>query len=261
MSNKSGDNDNAKANHKWEFHAAGSAWEGVQEDENGNIIGGAANEIDASEIIRKRRLLRTRNDIAGGRKVVRDMMRYLYMIIDMSSNMTEKDPFLPPGSRFTSMVGVARNFIMEFFDQNPISHLGIIVVRDGEADILTHLSGNPKMHIQAIEKLEADQGLIGGQFSLQNSLELAGHSLGHMPQHGSREVILLVGSLFTCDHGDVLIDTLPKLKKANLRFSCIALVAEMYICRKLAENSGGTMNVCLDKNHLKELLLAQVSLI
>jgi transcription initiation factor TFIIH subunit 2 len=55
----------------------------------------------------------------------------------------------------------------------------------------------------------------------------------------------------------MIADTLPKLLRANVRFSCIALVAEMYICRKLSEDSGGAMNVCLDKPHFKELLLAQ----
>ena len=251
------DNDASKGNHAWEFHAAGSAWEGVQEDEHGNIIGSAVTQTKASDLIRRRRLLRTRNDAAGGRRVVRDMIRYLYIIVDMSQSMAEKDPFLPPGSRFRATVGVMRDFIMEFFDQNPISQIGIIVVRDGEADMLTNLSGNPKLHIQALERLEADPGLIGGQFSLQNGLELAGRSLGHMPRHGSREVVLLVSSLSTCDPGCLIADTLPKLLRANVRFSCIALVAEMYICRKLCEDSSGTMNVCLDKSHFKELLLAQ----
>ena len=34
-------------------------------------------------------------------------------------------------------------FIREFFDQNPLSHLGLIVLRNGVAEKLTDLSGSP----------------------------------------------------------------------------------------------------------------------
>jgi len=246
----------AKVNHAWEFNKEGAAWEGVQEDEHGNIIGGRE-EVDVTEVIRRRRLVRTRHDAAGGRRVVRDMIRYMYVMIDMSESMKEKDPFLPPGSRFHAAINVLKNFVLEYFDQNPISHLGIVVIRDGEADMLTNLSGNPKLHIHALEKLAKEPSLLSGQFSLQNGLELAGRSLGHMPKHGSREIFLIVGSISTCDPGDIFEDTLPKILRANVRCSCVALSAEMYVCRKVSEGSGGTMGVCLDRNHLKELTLAQ----
>ena len=39
--------------------------------------------------------------------------------------------------------GVLRAFIREFFDQNPLSHLGILLLRDGVAERLTDLSGSP----------------------------------------------------------------------------------------------------------------------
>ncbi len=39
--------------------------------------------------------------------------------------------------------GVLRQFIREFFDQNPLSHLGILVLRNGVAERLTDLSGSP----------------------------------------------------------------------------------------------------------------------
>ncbi len=37
----------------------------------------------------------------------------------------------------------AQAFIREFFDQNPLSHLGLIVLRNGVAEKLTDLSGSP----------------------------------------------------------------------------------------------------------------------
>lgn len=39
--------------------------------------------------------------------------------------------------------GVLQQFIREFFDQNPLSHLGILVLRNGVAERLTDLSGSP----------------------------------------------------------------------------------------------------------------------
>lgn len=42
--------------------------------------------------------------------------------------------------------GVLQQFIREFFDQNPLSHLGILVLRNGVAERLTDLSGSPVSH-------------------------------------------------------------------------------------------------------------------
>jgi transcription initiation factor TFIIH subunit 2 len=42
-----------------------------------------------------------------------------------------------------------------------------------------------------------------------------------------------------------------------VRVSCFALSAELHICRKLAEETAGTMGVCLDKPHFKQWLYGQ----
>lgn len=98
---------------------------------------------------------------------------------------------------------------------------------------------------------------LGGEMSVQNGLEIAGRSLGSMPQYGSKEILLLVGSLSTSDPGDVLCETLPTLKKANIRVSCISLVAEMYVCKRISDDTGGIMGVCLDGGHLRDLIMGQ----
>lgn len=36
-----------------------------------------------------------------------------------------------------------QSFVREFFVQNPLSHLGLIAMRNGRADSLTDLSGSP----------------------------------------------------------------------------------------------------------------------
>lgn len=42
-----------------------------------------------------------------------------------------------------------------------------------------------------------------GEPSIQNGLELALRSLRMLPSHASREVLIILGSLTTCDPGDI----------------------------------------------------------
>jgi len=60
------------------------------------------------------------------------------VIIDLSNSMAEKD--LKPSRRELTF-NLLEQFINEYFDQNPISQLGIIVTRDGLSEKLTELSG------------------------------------------------------------------------------------------------------------------------
>jgi len=106
--------------------------------------------------------------------------------------------------------------------------------------------------------MAASEGpLEGGEFSLQNGLEVAGRSLGHQPRHGSREIIIVTAALATCDPGYLLTETLPKLIQANIRVSAFALSAELHVCRKLADETGGIMGVCLDRPHFRDWMKAQ----
>ena len=91
------------------------------------------------------------------------------------------------------------NFVKNFFDQNPLSLIGIIAAHNKKAEMVTDLSGtsyllpnhhfhhqsryihldhnvgNPLHQIRLLED-EADR-TTGGDFSLQNCLELARASL------------------------------------------------------------------------------------
>lgn len=42
-----------------------------------------------------------------------------------------------------------------------------------------------------------------GEPSLQNSIELALKSLCLLPSHASKEILIIVGALTTCDPGDI----------------------------------------------------------
>ena len=191
------------------------------------------------------------------------MIRYVYLVLDLSEQMYEKDAsfgFGPNKNRLEIMLQVVMEYTEEYFDQNPLSHLGIIICKNGEAQVLSLLSGSKRSVVTAIAAIRegVTTGLVGkaaGEFSLQNGLEVAGRSLGMMPKHGSREVLIIVGALSTCDPGDVLVETLPRLMGTNTRVNCIAMCAEMHVCRKISEMSGGVMGVALDGRHMKDLLL------
>lgn len=62
------------------------------------------------------------------------------VLLDMSraASMTDMRP-----NRGAMMIQILQAFIREFFDQNPLSHLSIMVMRNGRAERLTELSGSP----------------------------------------------------------------------------------------------------------------------
>lgn len=93
------------------------------------------------------------------------------------------------------------NFIEEFFDQNPISQVGIIIMHNKRAEKLSDLAGNCRKHIKAISNLSKTS--LVSEPSLQNGLELALKSLKLLPSHASREILVLMGSLTTCDPTDI----------------------------------------------------------
>lgn len=109
------------------------------------------------------------------RRLVRDttplqrgIIRHLILILDLSQSMSEKD--LRP-TRYLLTLRYAQEFVVEFFEQNPISQLGVLGMRDGLAVRISNMSGNPTEHISAIQALRAQDPK--GHPSLQNALEMA----------------------------------------------------------------------------------------
>lgn len=264
--------DGKSAAHTWEDTNSGVLWENaVQEDSDGNII--VDRNETLHEVIRQRRKRLEQNDYSQRhRRIVRAMIRYLYIIIDGSRWVRQKDPMLTTtgGSNRTRLEVIIHScldFIKDFYDQNPLSHLGFILCKNGEAEIITQLSGNSRIHKLALHSILTQMNTTsssmnndngnGGEFSLQNGLEVAGRSLGHQPRYGSREIVILTAALSTCDPGYILTETIPKLLNAKIRVSCFTLSAELHICYKLASLTSGTAGVCLDYNHFRDWLYGQ----
>lgn len=133
-------------------------------------------------------------------------------------------------------------FVREFFDQNPLSQIGLVTIKDGFANCLTDLGGSPESHVKALMgKLECS-----GDASLQNGLELVHSYLNQIPSYGHREVLVLYSALNSCDPGDIM-ETVQKCKTSKIRCSVIGLTAEIFICRHLCQETGGSYSVALDE--------------
>ncbi|NWS45018.1 TF2H2 factor, partial [Probosciger aterrimus] len=231
-------------------------WEIIKEDESGLLkpLIESMTHVQGKEAKRKR-VYEHHGQVRLG------MMRHLYMVIDGSRTMEDQD--LKP-NRLTCTLKLLEYFVEEYFDQNPISQLGLIVTKSKRAEKMTELSGNTKKHLTALKK--AVDMNCSGEPSLYNSLNLAMQTLKHMPAHTSREVLVVFSSLTTCDPANIydlikysFFFHLKCLKAVKIRVSVIGLSAEVRVCTVLAQETGGTYRVILDESHYKELLMHHVS--
>lgn len=78
-----------------------------------------------------------------------------------------------------------------------------------------------------------------------------------IPAHASREVLLILGSLTTCDPSDIS-ETIESLKKENVRCSVISLSAETRIMRHLTTQTQGIYSAILDETHFKDQLFQHI---
>lgn len=134
-------------------------WDIVQEDEGGSLANAIADLVQANK---RKRLFYEQTPLQRG------IIRHLMLVLDLSSAMADKD--LRP-SRYQLSLQYAIQFINEYFEQNPISQLGVIGMKDGLARLISQLGGNPTEHVAAIQALKKDEP--AGVPSLQNALEMA----------------------------------------------------------------------------------------
>ncbi|KAF8483163.1 Ssl1-like-domain-containing protein [Gautieria morchelliformis] len=224
--------------YSWEASYTRS-WDAVQEDEGGSLQH-AVEDLMAQG--RRRRLL------APTAAIRRTIIRHLVILIDLSSSMMDRD--MRP-TRFDLTLEYAREFVAEWFDQNPLGQIGLVGMRGGVGERIGDMAGNPQDVLKALEsrtKLEP-----AGEPSLQNAIEMARASMSHLPTHSSREILIIYGSLTTCDPGNIH-DTLEACIRDKIRVSVVALAAEMKVCRELCDKTGGTFGVALNDGHFKDLL-------
>jgi transcription initiation factor TFIIH subunit 2 len=212
------------------------SWDVVREDESGSLET-AVNDFERSK---RRRLFRDTDTIQRG------IIRHIFLVVDLSVAMLDKD--LRP-SRLELTLSYSVDFVNEFFDQNPISQMGIIGMRNGIAERISGLSGagHPCVTLLALRRPAFDRQPNGprqssakqkeagasrralpakrvgnGSDGFEVRLELTHSSYltlcSHLPPHGSREVLVIFGSLTTCDPGNIhsTIDACVKARSVAL---------------------------------------------
>ncbi|AOW04701.1 Ssl1-like-domain-containing protein [Yarrowia lipolytica] len=231
----------ANGGYSWEdeYHRS---WDVVQEDEGGSLAGSVAGLVEA----RKKRHIKDATPFQRG------IIRNLILVLDFSFAMKESD--LRP-NRYQFVINHAIEFVTNFFDQNPISQLGILGMRNGQAISISTLGSNPNDHINALtaaKKLEPQ-----GDPSLQNALEMARGLLFHVPSHCTKEVLVVLGALLSADPGDIHV-TIDKLVIDKVRARVIGLAAQVAICKELCvkTNFGDASyyGVVLNEQHFQELM-------
>ncbi|KAI1388819.1 TFIIH basal transcription factor complex, subunit SSL1 [Hypoxylon trugodes] len=231
---------------------AKAAWEGIQrswdtvvEDADGTLAGVIEGRAEAEK---RARLLKDTTPLQRG------IIRHLVLVLDMSFAMLEKD-MLP--SRYELTMAYASQFVREYFEQNPISQLAVIGMRDGVAIRISDMDGNPTEHLEKLQDwIKQDPQ---GNPSLQNALEMCRGALFHTPSHGTREVVVVYGALISSDPGDIH-ETINSLIGDRIRVSIVGLAAQVAICEELCSKTNGGDNssysIALHEEHFKDLLLA-----
>lgn len=105
----------------------------------------------------------------------RTLARNVYLILDLSKAMSLTD--MKP-SRFMAMKVVVEKFFRSFFEQNPLSQIGIIGTKNSIAEKISDLGASISKHVNILNGLvEKPDTICIGEVSLQNALELCISSL------------------------------------------------------------------------------------
>lgn len=95
-------------------------------------------------------------------------------------------------------------------------------MQNKRAEKISELTGNSRKHAKALSALNRTS--LVGEPSLQNGLDLALKALKLLPSHASREILVIMGSLTTCDPGDINITI-------DVSFVCkIVNICEIFFC-------------------------------
>ncbi|GMM36393.1 TFIIH/NER complex subunit [Saccharomycopsis crataegensis] len=220
------------------------SWDIVKEDKDGSLEGLVSGLLEANKM---KKIYKNVTPFQRG------IIRSLILVIDCSRAMSEKD--LRP-NRYSLTIQYALEFVTEFFDQNPISQLGILGMQNGLSMVISDLSGNPIDHINNLKQLKKKDP--EGDPSIQNALEMSRGMLLHTSPHSTKEVLIIFGTLFTSDPGDIF-KTIDHLVNEKIRVRIIGLNAQVSICSKIVKETNygdekSNYGVILNEQHFKELL-------
>lgn len=214
------------------------SWEILQEDDQGSLQH-SINEVQRKQYLQRRRAL-------ADKALRRGILRHLFVVLDLSKSAADTD-FSPNRAKF--MLTNLKSFSKKYYEQNPLSQLGVVIMREGLAERLLDLSANSK---DTVESLSFDP-IPKGEASIQNALTVVNSMLKHVPSHGTKEILILQSGISSCDSGDLGV-MIAGLKKSKVRVSCISLAGEVYMIKKICKDTFGSYLVSINEGHYEDLL-------
>ncbi|EUD68835.1 transcription initiation factor TFIIH subunit 2 [Plasmodium inui San Antonio 1] len=182
-----------------------------------------------------------KNQVCALRKGI---FRHIIILFDMSSSMKERD-FKP--DRINVVLECVENFLTNFFFKNPVGHVGVVALKNSSAKLIQPLTSNMEDIMNALLK-ERSMGLQGSP-SLQQGLEIAHDLLMDIPLYGTKEILIMYGSIRTCDKKNIL-NILNLIGKNNMHVNCVSIAPEMHILKHICEETNGAYKICMTKNSL-----------
>ena len=104
--------------------------------------------------------------LAPAAAIRRTIIRHLILVLDLSSAMMDRD--MRP-TRFDLMLQYAREFITEWFDQNPLGQIGIVGMRSGIGERIGEMSGEYCVPLRLTERLADKQMQVIPKISSKRS--------------------------------------------------------------------------------------------
>lgn len=200
----------------------------------------------------KRRRINNLSKPSDNMAIQRGIIRNMVLVIDLSVGMSERD--MRP-NRVLKVMSICKEFIGDFFDQNPISQLAIIGLRNGLANVMSRLSGDVQAHLDSIDKMTQIEP--EGEMSLQNGLELSMGLLLSTGDSAFKEVGIICGSLTSIDPSN-LHKTIMQFTKMGGCIRIVGLTARVAICDEMCSMTGGDYSVAIDEHNLQELVLSWI---
>lgn len=213
-------------------------WESLLEGLSVGAVSKTAGERDAKTL--KRAL-----DVP----VRRGVIRFLYIVVDMTSATADTD-YKP--RRFEFLVNAVGRFAQRFLQENPLAEIGVAALRDGICEEVVPMSTNSdEVRNRILSTAEAGPK---GSMSLVNALVRVQHGLEQAPSYGMREALLFTASLSSCDPPQTSLgEVLEALDRQRVRISVISVSPEFFVLRDVCRRTNGTFQVALDADHFEEL--------
>lgn len=171
----------------------------------------------------------------------------MYVLIDFSGSMRQGD-YKP--NRMDFVIGQLTEFVKAFFDQNPISYLSLVAMRDGAAKYITRMNGQPAFQIRKLKEFSRTN-VPSGTCSLLKALQLVG-SPQDIPLYATRETLVIWGSLSSVDPPPFL-NSISTEKEG--RITVISMCPEVYAVKR----SASEFNVALNSSDFKTRLDAMLA--